>query len=429
MVRLTDLHTHFDLNAGFLTSLFGGRPSVVRAVDGVNLEVAEGEVFGIVGESGSGKTSLGRTILRLLEPTSGRVEVAGRDITDLRERHLRPLRREMQLVFQDPHAALNPAMTIAEAVAHPLKVHHLADDDRDARRQAAEMLERVGVSPASAFLDRYPDDLSGGQKQRVVIARALITRPKLVVADEPVAMLDMSVRAKILELMLELKDDLGLTYVFITHDLATAKFLCDRIAIMYLGQIVETGRSAEVYAEPRHPYTRALLEAVPDPTRRDRTRSLPSGEIPDAVDPPHGCRFHPRCPSHFDVCGWEGRDLVDWLEERWTDPEALSQEAAIVGSIDAIRVTPKSATFPSGGDGLAAQLETWRSEAVHPIFTAVTAIERSGSSVIVRFGFGPAPELQAVGGCEVSCHLYGVTGVDPDAPVEDQLKGVTPSST
>jgi oligopeptide/dipeptide ABC transporter ATP-binding protein len=303
VVRVRDLEVHFSLRGGFLGQVLGTQ-RVVRAVDGVSLDVARGETLGLVGESGSGKTTLGRAVLRLVEPTAGTVEFEGRDITRLRERDLRPLRRRMQPVFQDPHAALNPAMTIGEAVAHPLRIQGLCATAEEARTRAAAMLDRVGVTPAATYLDRFPEDLSGGQKQRVVIARALITEPALVVADEPVAMLDMSVRALVLRLLARLKRDLGLTYVFITHDLATARLLCERVAVMYLGKVVETGPAAEVLGRPRHPYTRALLEAVPrpDPAARDRPRQLPPGEVPDATDPPTGCRFHPRCPAAFAPC-------------------------------------------------------------------------------------------------------------------------------
>jgi peptide/nickel transport system ATP-binding protein len=304
LVRVTDLEVHFPIRRGI-----GGRKAVVRAVDGVSLEVAAGETLGLVGESGSGKTTLGRAMLRLVAPTAGTVEFEGRDITTLAERELRPLRRRMQPVFQDPHAALNPAMTIGEAVAHPLLIQRLAADRSAARTRAAAMLERVGITPAGAFLDRFPEDLSGGQKQRIVLARALVTGPSLVVADEPVAMLDMSVRALVLDLMARLRRELGLTYVFITHDLATARLLCDRVAVMYLGKVVEIGPAARVLGEPRHPYTKALLEAVPrlEPAALRAAggpaRTVLPGEVPDATDVPGGCRFHPRCPRAFEPCG------------------------------------------------------------------------------------------------------------------------------
>ena len=310
LVRVEDLEVHFPIRRGI-----GGKKEVVRAVDGVSLEVLAGETLGLVGESGSGKTTLGRAMLRLVEPTAGRVEFEGRDITRLGERELRPLRRRMQPVFQDPHAALNPAMTVGDAVAHPLLIQGLAADRAAARAGAAAMLERVGITPAGAFVDRYPEDLSGGQKQRIVLARALVTGPSLVVADEPVAMLDMSVRALVLDLMAALRREMNLTYVLITHDLATARLLCDRVAVMYLGRVVEIGPSDAVLHEPRHPYTRALLAAVPrvhpvpsGAGGTSRTRTVLPGEVPDATRIPGGCRFHPRCPDAFAPCGPDGPD-------------------------------------------------------------------------------------------------------------------------
>ena len=412
LLRLRDVCTHFPVRSGFLGSLVGSASDWVRAVDGVDLDVHAGEIFGLVGESGSGKTTLGRTILRLVEPVSGTVEFDGQDITHWNESRLRPLRRQIQLIFQDPNAALNPAMTIGDGVAHPLRIHGLAPSRADARRQASEMLERVGIAPASAFLDRYPDDLSGGQKQRVVIARALITRPKLVVADEPVAMLDMSVRAMILELMLDLQRELGLTYVFITHDLATAKFVCDRIAIMYLGKVAEMGAAEPIYARPAHPYTASLLAAVPrpDPSRRGGPKVLPEGEVPDALSPPQGCRFHPRCPRSFAPCGWEGRDLVEMLEARWAaDHGAHERESPVVGPLDRVSVSPDMAVFPRGGQALAPLLEAIRADAGDAgIWTAVTSISVEERSVVVRFGPGLEPTLQDVDGRVVACHLHGV---------------------
>src|SRR3981081_3740501 len=263
-LRVEDLRTTFHLSGSFASRLAGRRGVSITSVDGVSLVVERGQTYGVVGESGSGKTTLGRSILRLVEPASGRGAFDGGGITALKPRDFRPYRRRMQIVFQDPQAALSPAMTVGFAVAHPLIIHGLAGRE-EALRRAAEMLERVGLEPAGRFLDAYPTDLSGGQKQRAVIARALMLGPELVVADEPASMFDARVRTMILAVLLDLQRSLGLTYVFITHDLATARFVCDSIAIMYLGQVVEQGRARAVYAEPRHPHTKALLAAAPPP--------------------------------------------------------------------------------------------------------------------------------------------------------------------
>lgn len=409
LLSVENLKTHFPVRGG----LFGAGAGVVKAVDGVTFDVPRGEVFGLVGESGSGKSTLGRSILNLVTPTSGRVIYRGRDLASLTERHMRPYRRELSLIFQDPNASLNPAMTIGEGVGHPLRIHGLATTRTDARRQVCEMLERVGLHPAESFLDRYPEDLSGGQKQRLVIARALITRPRLVVADEPVAALDMSVRARVLELMLELKRELDLTYIFITHDLATARFLCDRIGILYLGNFVEWGDAATLFDDPRHPYTRALLDAIPLPEagRRHRQKTLPRGEIPDAARPPAGCRFHPRCPEAFELCGWEGRDLVEAIEERWTrvDSDTFERELALFGRLDKAEVDRDKVRFPSGHpEKLAAWLKQHGPELPLRVFSAVTDVTTDRGGVAVGFRAAPEPGEQWVAGRRTACHLYGV---------------------
>src|SRR5581483_11430594 len=341
LVSVRGLKTHYSIRGSFLDRLVGKTGAAVRAVDDVSLDLRKGEVLGLVGESGSGKTTLGRTLLGLVPATAGSVEFEGREITGLSEHDRRLMRRRMQIVFQDPHASLNPAMTIAQAVGHPLQIHGLVKDERELLPRVAEALERVGLAPAEQFMDKYPSDLSGGQKQRAVIARAIILNPVLLVADEPVSMLDMSVRAKILELMLALKRDFDLTYLYITHDLATARFFCERIAIMYLGRIVEIGPAPAIYEDPKHPYTRALLRAIPEPDpERAVPRDLPRGEVPDASRPPLGCHFHPRCPRAFEVCGWESRDLKELLERRWAglDEEGFEAERAAVGPVEALDV-------------------------------------------------------------------------------------------
>lgn len=410
LLSVENLKTHFPVGGGPLRRGGGG---VVKAVDGVSFDVGKGEVFGLVGESGSGKTTLGRSILKLIEPTSGHVRYRGRDLVPLSDREMRPLRRELALIFQDPHASLNPAMTIAQGVGHPLRIHGLAATRAEARRRVAEMLERVGLHPAEGLLDRYPEELSGGQKQRLVIARALITEPRLVVADEPVAALDMSVRARVLELMLELKRELDLTYIFITHDLATARFLCDRIGILYLGNFVEWGPAHTLFDDARHPYTRALLSAIPLPEagRGRRSKVLPRGEIPDALHPPAGCRFHPRCPEAFELCGWEGRDLVDALEDRWTrvDEDTFEHELEMVGRLDNAEVGREYVRFPTGDAGrLAAWLKELGPRLPSPVFSGVTDVTAEAGGVTVRFRSAPEPAAQEVAGRCVSCHLHGV---------------------
>jgi oligopeptide/dipeptide ABC transporter ATP-binding protein len=411
LLSMRDLEVHFQLRGGNLARLVGRGTGTVKAVDGVNLELSKGEVLGVVGESGSGKSTLGRAVLGLVRPTGGQIVYNGRDITGLSDRHLRSLRRELQMIFQDPNAALNPSMTLGTAVGHPLKIHGIATGD-DLRRRVVETLERVGLSPGESYLSKLPGDLSGGQKQRAVIARAVILDPVLMVADEPISMLDMSVRAKILQLMLDLKRDLDLTYMYITHDLASAKFFCDRVAIMYLGRIVEIGSTEEIFADPKHPYTQSLLKAIPDPGKR-MARDLPRGEIPDAASPPLGCSFHPRCPKAFDMCGWESRDLRTLVENHWlrTEESTYEQEREAVGDLVALDSPGHHAVLPAakgraGGD-VQKMLDRIRGEDPdEPLWTGVKGTRSVDSGVEVDFHEGKDPRLRTAGGVEVACHLY-----------------------
>jgi peptide/nickel transport system ATP-binding protein len=297
LVSLKNIKKWFPVHKGFLANLFArGEPEYVRAVDGVSFQITRGEVFGLVGESGSGKTTVGRLALRLLEPTEGQVIFDNVDISSHSREELRRLRSRMQVIFQDPMASLNPRMSVSDAIAHPLQIHY-PEKVKEKDQIVRAVLEDVGLAPPHIFMNKYPHQISGGQRQRVVIARALVTEPDLILADEPIAMADVSVRALLLDLMKRLKDEHDLTYLFITHDLATAKYICDRIGVMYLGKLVEVGELTAVYSKPLHPYTQALMAAVPipDPNRR-RSQPMPRGEIPSPINPPSGCRFHPRCP-------------------------------------------------------------------------------------------------------------------------------------
>ncbi len=302
LVEIRNLKKYFPVQKNILDQFLAGRVDYVRAVDGVTFTIRRGEAFGLAGESGSGKSTIGRLAIGLEKPTSGEVIFDGINLASLDRESLRRMRSRMQVIFQDPMASLNPRMSLGEAVVQGLRIHY-PDAPATHRDIVVKVMERVGLAPAQFFFNKYPHQISGGQRQRVVIARALVTNPELVLADEPIAMADVSVRALLLDLMVQLKKEFNLTYLFITHDLATAKYICDRIGILYLGRLVEVGDLREVYAHPLHPYTQALLAAVPVPDPHERrTTLMPEGEIPNPINPPPGCRFHPRCPFARPEC-------------------------------------------------------------------------------------------------------------------------------
>ncbi len=293
--------------------LFRRDAGVVRAVDGVSFSVQPGETLALVGESGCGKSTTARLVLRLIEPSAGSIRFEGHDITSVSGVALRKLRRRMQIVFQDPFSSLNPRMTVGAILEEPLIIHRLGDA-QDRRGRVEELLGLVGLAPYHAA--RYPHEFSGGQRQRIGIARALAVEPALIVCDEPVSALDVSIQAQVVNLLRDLQQRLGLSYLFIAHDLAVVKHIADRVAVMYLGQIVEIGSRRDVFADPRHPYTRTLLAAIPRPDpHRDRARRIPAGDAANSVDPPDGCRFHTRCPYAIDRCRVETPMPTQWSRD------------------------------------------------------------------------------------------------------------------
>ena len=315
-LKVNDLRKLFPIYRGFVSVLRREPKRWVHAVDGISFELEKGEILALVGESGSGKTTTGLCALGLIEPTDGKILLDGSDVVEIaHSRQRQELRRKAQLIFQDPYESLNPRQTVFRAVSEALGVHRLATNDSQKLEMTTAALEEAGLKPASAFLDRYPQQLSGGQRQRVVIASALVLNPTFLVADEPVSMLDVSIRAEILNLLVKLRDEHSITMVYITHDLASAAYIADRVAVMYLGKIVEIGPAKVVLRDPRHPYTKALISVIPAPNpRRRRKRVVLQGETPDPIDLPTGCRFHPRCPEAFDLCSSvqpEFEDLSD----------------------------------------------------------------------------------------------------------------------
>jgi len=304
ILQVHELARHFPVRGGIAGGATG---QVVKAVDGVSFSLSRGEVLAIVGESGSGKTTLGRLLMRLIDATSGRIVFDGEDITASNARALRPVRRRMQMIFQDPFSSLDPRMSVRQLLLEPLEIHDVPRSEREAR--VRDVLATVGLRPEHA--DRHPHQFSGGQRQRIGIARALIMRPEVIVGDEPVSALDVSVRAQILNLLSEIRLSLGLSLIIITHDLGVVRHVADRVLVLYLGRVVEIGTTRDILDRPRHPYTRALISATLDPFAAKRTREVLSGEAPSPIAPPSGCHFHPRCPMVREICRSQPPPLVD----------------------------------------------------------------------------------------------------------------------
>jgi oligopeptide transport system ATP-binding protein len=315
LLKVENLVKSFPIYGG----LFGLEKAAVKAVQGVSFEIQKGETLGLVGESGCGKSTLGRCLIRLIDTTSGKIEFNGRDITHTKGKELRSLRRKMQIIFQDPYASLNPRMTIGALLEEPLIIHGICDSEKDRKDRIKQLIETVGLRPE--VLSRYPHEFSGGQRQRVGIARALAVDPELIICDEPVSALDVSIQAQVINLLMDLQQKMGLTYIFIAHDLKVVEHVSTRVAVMYLGKIVEMAEANDLYLQPQHPYTKALLSAipVPDPHPPNKeNRIILAGDVPSPINPPRGCQFHPRCPSAIIEC----QSIVPQLETRLSDHSA-----------------------------------------------------------------------------------------------------------
>jgi oligopeptide transport system ATP-binding protein len=315
LVRVENLTKHFPITQGIVVQRQIG---AVQAVDNVSFDIREGETLGLVGESGCGKSTTGRTILQLHRPTSGKAYYQDQDLTTLKGEDLRRMRRFMQIIFQDPYASLNPRLTVGDIIGEPLEVHRVEKSKKKRRERVQELLRLVGLNPY--FINRYPHEFSGGQRQRIGVARALARQPKCIICDEPISALDVSIQAQVVNLLEKLQDEFGLTYLFIAHDLSMVRYISDRTAVMYLGKIVELAEREELYSHPLHPYTQALLSAVPVPdpvVERTRQRMILTGDVPSPANPPSGCNFHPRCPLAEQVCQEEEPEWREASPDHW----------------------------------------------------------------------------------------------------------------
>jgi len=321
LLEIKNLKKYFPVKAG----VFRRTVAHVKAVDDISFHINKGETLGLVGESGCGKSTAGRTILRLLEATEGEITFEGQNLLKLDKRELREMRKEMQIIFQDPYASLNPRMTVADIVGEPIDIHGLAANKKERNERVTEILDTVGLG--TEYMKRYPHEFSGGQRQRIGVARALAVDPSLIIADEPVSALDVSIQAQVINLMQDLQKDFSLTYLFIAHDLSVVKHISDRVAVMYLGKLVEVADKQKLFDDPKHPYTQSLLSAIPvaDPTYKS-DRIILEGDVPSPVNPPSGCRFHPRCPYAMEICSEVEPEYKDYGEGHYAACHLLEQE-------------------------------------------------------------------------------------------------------
>lgn len=424
LIRVENLVKHYESESGFLDRLFGFR-QWVKAVDGVSFEIHEGETLGLVGESGCGKSTVGRTLLRLDEATEGTVYFRGQDISELSRSDLRDLRQEMQIIFQNPDSSLNPRLTINDIIGEALDIHGLAaGQTRDERIK--ELLERVGLNASHA--NRYPHEFSGGQLQRIGIARALAVEPDFIVCDEPVSALDVSVQAQILNLLEDLQDEFGISYLFIAHDLSVVEHIADRIAVMYLGEIAEIGPTQELFTPPHHPYTEALLSAIPEPDPHwEGDRIILEGTVPSPINPPSGCKFHTRCPhvispKEFDLDTDEWRAILRVKSRIDSDDlplETIEEEAEIEDGVTALGAAlreqydvPNPLSDPMAEERFASALEIALDGEVGEAAERLAAEFPSPCTV-------HNPEVRAIDGTEVSCHLYDPRYEDGSVDADD----------